>query len=66
MFSYSKNGVCLLAATAALTSAASTASAVDITGPSSSQSPYVISTAPGVVIKSILTVGDSVNTKPMV
>jgi hypothetical protein len=34
------------------------------TGPSSSQSPYVLRTQPGVVTKSILTVGDSVNTKP--
>ena len=34
------------------------------TGPSSSQSPYIVPTEPGVVTKSILTVGDSVNTKP--
>ena len=34
------------------------------TGPSSSESPYVIRAEPGVVIKSILTVGDSVNLKP--
>jgi len=34
------------------------------TGPSSSQSPYVIRSVPGIVIKSILTVGDSVNFKP--
>ena len=34
------------------------------TGPSSSQSPYLVPTATGVSIKSILTVGDSVNTKP--
>jgi len=33
-------------------------------GPSSSQSPYLIRTQPGIVIKSILTVGDSVNLKP--
>jgi len=33
-------------------------------GPSSSESPYVIRGEPGVVIKSILTVGDSVNLKP--
>jgi hypothetical protein len=38
--------------------------AAEFTGPSRSQSPYVISTANGVDIKSILTVGDSVNTKP--
>ena len=38
--------------------------AADITGPSSSESPYLKGLVPGVVIKSILTVGDSVNTKP--
>jgi hypothetical protein len=35
-----------------------------ITGPSSSQSPYLLRSEPGVVTKSILTVGDSVNAKP--
>jgi hypothetical protein len=34
------------------------------TGPSSSESPYVLRSEPGVVTKSILTVGDSVNQKP--
>jgi hypothetical protein len=34
------------------------------TGPSSSQSPYVLPSQPGVVTKSLLTVGDSVNLKP--
>jgi Bacterial protein of unknown function (DUF839) len=34
------------------------------TGPSSSQSPYLLPARPGVATKSILTVGDSVNTKP--
>lgn len=34
------------------------------TGPSSSQSPYVVRSQSGVVTKSILTVGDSVNDKP--
>jgi hypothetical protein len=34
------------------------------TGPSSSQSPYVLRSQPGIVTRSILTVGDSVNTKP--
>jgi hypothetical protein len=34
------------------------------TGPSSSASPYVVRAIPGVVTRSILTVGDSVNTKP--
>lgn len=64
MFRDAKNGICLLAAAAAVVGAASTASAVDMTGPSSSQSPYVVSSAPGVITKSILTVGDSVNNKP--
>ncbi|MCG3129230.1 MAG: hypothetical protein CHACPFDD_04148 [Phycisphaerae bacterium] len=35
-----------------------------ITGPSSSQRPYVLPVAPGAVTVSILTVGDSVNYKP--
>jgi hypothetical protein len=34
------------------------------TGPSSSQSPYLVGAQAGVVTKSILTVGDSVNLKP--
>jgi len=40
-----------------------TALAYSITGPSSSQSPYIVRSQPGVVTKSILTVGDSVNFK---
>jgi hypothetical protein len=40
------------------------ARANDIQGPSSSESPYVVRAVPGVVTKSILTVGDSVNEKP--
>ena len=35
-----------------------------IIGPSSSQSPYIVRSQPGVVTKAILTVGDSVNFKP--
>jgi WD40 repeat protein len=35
-----------------------------ITGPSSSQSPYILRSMPGVVTKAIMTVGDSVNLKP--
>ena len=42
---------------------AAVAVAATITGPSSSQSPYVIRSSPGTVVKSILTVGDSVNAK---
>jgi hypothetical protein len=36
----------------------------DITGPSSSQSPYLLRTQPGVMTVSVLTAGDSVNLKP--
>src|SRR5215510_5731309 len=43
---------------------AGTALANAITGPSSSQSPYIVRSQPGVVTKAILTVGDSVNLKP--
>ena len=35
-----------------------------INGPSSSQSPYILRSQPGVVTKAVLTVGDSVNLKP--
>ena len=35
-----------------------------VTGPSSSTSPYLVRSQPGVVTTSILTTGDSVNTKP--
>src|SRR5262245_54709839 len=41
-----------------------TAFANAITGPSSSQSPYIVRSQPGVVVKAIFTVGDSVNLKP--
>ncbi len=51
---------CLGAAVASVAIAAPGAS----TGPSSSQSPYIVRSQPGVVTKSILTVGDSVNLKP--
>jgi hypothetical protein len=58
----------VIAATLAAASAASAEAAVGPpgteTGPSSSQSPYVVRTESGVVTKSILTVGDSVNLKP--
>jgi hypothetical protein len=47
--------VCLLAA-----AVASAAVATTITGPSSSQSPYLVPTHQGVITKSIVTVGDSV------
>src|SRR5262245_41077663 len=34
------------------------------TGPSSSESPYLLRSTPGIVVKSILTAGDTVNLKP--
>ena len=50
-----------------LTIALATTSAIaQTTGPSSSQSPYVIPTAPGIGVTSILTVGDSVGGYAMV
>jgi len=50
---------------AALISAAFASSAnAQLTGPSSSASPYVTATAPGWSVTSLLTVGDSVNLKP--
>ena len=57
--------VLTLATVAVLVSTASIAAAAPaVTGPSSSQSPYLVRTRPGIVTKSIFTVGDSVNTKP--
>ena len=43
---------------------AAAAHAETYTGPSSSQSPYLVPTQPGVTTTAILTVGDSVNAKP--
>jgi hypothetical protein len=52
-------------AMAALTAGGSASAAPGAaTGPSSSQSPYLVRSEPGVVTESILTVGDSVNLKP--
>ena len=51
-------------ATAAPAGGAAAAAPGAETGPSSSQSPYLLRSQPGVVTKSILTVGDSVNLKP--
>jgi Alkaline phosphatase PhoX len=55
-----------LAVVAVLVATASVAMAAPgtETGPSSSQSPYLVPTKAGVVTKSLLTVGDSVTTKP--
>ena len=49
---------------AGVAAAAAVASQGAQTGPSTSESPYVLRSEPGVVTKSILTVGDSVNQKP--
>ena len=57
-------GLTLLAAAALAAPAAALAAPGAETGPSSSESPYVVRSQPGVVTKSILTVGDSVNLKP--
>jgi hypothetical protein len=54
----------MVALGAAATAGAAWAVAGAGTGPSSSQSPYIVRSQPGVVTKSILTVGDSVNLKP--
>lgn len=53
-----------LAAFVAATLAVAAAHAETYTGPSSSQSPYLVPTQPGVTATSLLTVGDSVNAKP--
>src|SRR4051794_24399704 len=50
-----------IAAVSAIAPAAALANAT--TGPSSSQSPYLVRSQPGVVTKSILTVGDAAGTK---
>ena len=49
---------------AALSCGSSGILANDITGPSSSEAPYLLPTQPGVVTVSVLTAGDSVNLKP--
>jgi hypothetical protein len=49
-----------------LTGPAASASPGAATGPSSSQSPYIVRSQPGVVTKSILTVGDTVGSYRMV
>ena len=54
----------IIGAALVLTASAASAAPGGITGPSSSQSPYVVPSVPGVVTRSLLTVGDSVNTKP--
>jgi hypothetical protein len=51
-------------AVAGVTAGTALASSGTETGPSSSQAPYLVRSQPGVVTKSILTAGDSVNLKP--
>jgi hypothetical protein len=53
----------LTAAAISAFTATATAAPGAITGPSSSQSPYILRSQPGVVTMSVLTVGDSVNFK---
>jgi hypothetical protein len=57
-------GLTMLALGTLAAAGSASASPGAATGPSSSQSPYVVRSEPGVVTKSILTVGDSVNLKP--
>jgi hypothetical protein len=59
-------GVLAMVGLIAAAIAATAAFANAITGPSSSQSPYVLRSQPGVVTKAILTVGDSVDDYKMV
>ena len=56
-----KAGAALLAAGLLAAPAAIAAAPGTQTGPSSSQSPYVVPSQHGVITKSILSVGDSVN-----
>src|SRR5262245_35796138 len=59
-----KVGLALLAGVGATAASVAVAAPGSSSGPSSSQSPYVVRSQPGVVTKSILTTGDSVNLKP--
>ena len=64
MFRRPKRLIAAAALALAAIAGSGAASANTVTGPSSSQSPYLVRSVPGVVTKSILTVGDSVNAKP--
>ena len=59
-----KASILAIAAVSVLAAPAANAVPGTVTGPSSSASPYVVPSVPGVVTTSILTVGDSVNPKP--
>ncbi|HEX5688711.1 MAG TPA: alkaline phosphatase PhoX [Roseiflexaceae bacterium] len=65
MFKFTRRAIGVIASVAALIGVGAV-SANTITGPSSSQSPYIVRSTPGVVTKSILTVGDSVGGYRMV
>jgi hypothetical protein len=54
----------LAIAVSAVAAAVAVAAPGGSTGPSSSQSPYLVRSQSGIVTESLLTVGDSVNTKP--
>src|SRR5262245_40136096 len=54
----------LVSMLAVLSCGAGAVLANNITGPSSSQSPYLLRSQPGVVTVSLMSVGDSVNLKP--
>jgi hypothetical protein len=66
MHSLSRRGRALVAGGAVVLAAGTAVAAHDWdpVGPSSSQTPYVVPTHDGVRTKALLTVGDSVNTKP--
>jgi hypothetical protein len=66
MLKMKRTSTSLAGALAALAAATGPAVATPggASGPSSSASPYLVRSQPGVVLKSILTVGDSVNAKP--
>lgn len=64
MFRSSKRLIAAAAAALIALIVGGSVSANTISGPSSSASPYIVRSEPGVVTKSILTVGDSVNNGP--
>lgn len=62
---FKKTPIALLVAAALASLAQAPSASAQATGPSSSQTPYVIPTAPGWSVTSILTAGDSVNAKTL-
>ncbi|MFN8569619.1 MAG: DUF839 domain-containing protein [Kouleothrix sp.] len=57
-------GLALAAGLAALAIGTAAATPSGAIGPSTATTPYIVASQPGVVLKSVLTVGDSVNAKP--